>query len=251
MVKEWIWDGKMDCDWEDLSQLLKTVCSRFTKTMLETTGFSPIDESKDLITSECMERFESIVDVLADIIQEGGCYQYEDITNDHQNAKKLNSWILLGSLTETILQMFLAFYINDFKNTKWQQWENFQEAQVQNRIVSFIQQLVDEGNLVPAQARSLKRAIRDTIKEHTKEHCVEKIMLDELIQLFTSLELFDEDDLGNLKTIQSNRNGIHSFQSREIGTWDDLQYSIRFFCYLMDWILNHLPDIPDEVQVSF
>ena len=76
-------------------------------------------------------------------------------------------------------------------------------------------------------------------------------MLDELIQLFTSLELFDEDDLGNFKTIQSNRNGIHSFQSREIGTWDDLQYSIRFFCYLMDWILNHLPDIPDEVQVSF
>ena len=245
-MKEWLWDGEMDCGWEELSRLLKKVCSHFTKTMLETTSFSPVNESKDLITSECMERFESITGVLADIIQDGGYYQYEDLTNDYQNAKKLNSWILLGSLTETTLQMFLAFYINDYKNTKWQQWENFQVEQVQNSIVSFIQQLVDEVNLVPAQARSLKDAIRATIKEHTKEHRVERIMLDELIQLFTSLELFDEDELDTLKTIQSNRNGIHSFQSRTIGTWDDLQYSVRFFCYLMDWILNHLPDIPDE-----
>lgn len=245
-MKEWIWDGEMNCGWEDLSQLLKRVCSRFTKTMLETTSFSPVYESKDLITSECMERFESITGVLADIIQDGGYYQYEDLTNDYQNAKRLNSWILLGSLTETILQMFLAFYINDYKNTKWQQWQNFQMEQVQKPIISFIQQLVDEGNLMPAQARSLKDAIKDTIKEHTKEHRIERIMFDELIQLFTSLELFDEDELENLKAIQSNRNGIHSFQSRTIGTWADLQYSVRFFCYLMDWVLNHLPDIPDE-----
>lgn len=245
-VKEWIWDGEMDCGWEDLSQLLKKSCSRFTRTMLEKTSFSPINESKDLINLECMERFENITGVLADIIQDGGYYQCEDLSNDYQNAKKLNSWILLGSLTETVLQMFLAFYIKDYKNSKWQQWENFQVEQVQKSIISFIRQLVDEGNLAPAQARSLKDAIKDTIKEHTKEHRVEKIMLDELIQLFTYLELFDEDDLDNLKAIQSNRNGIHSFQSRTIGTWADLQYSVRFFCYLMDWILNHLPDIPDE-----
>lgn len=244
-MKERIWDGEMDCGWEDLSHLLENVCSRFTRTMLKTTSISSA-ESKELITSECMERFESITGVLADIIQNGEYYQSEDLTDDYQNAKKLNSWILLGSLTETLLQIFLAFYINDYKKTKWQQWNDFKIEQVQNPIISFIQKLVDEGSLIPEQARSLKGAIKDTIKEHTKEHCVERIMFDELIQLFTFLELFDEDEIDVLKMIQSNRNGVHAFQSRTIGTWADLQYGVRFFCYLMDWVLEHLPDIPDE-----
>lgn len=132
--------------------------------------------------------------------------------------------------------------------TQWQQWENFRAEQVQKPIIGFIQDMVDQGNLETSHARSLKEAIKDTIKEHTKEHCVQRIMLDELIQLFTALELFKEDELGCLRMIQSNRNGIHSFQGRTIGTWADLQYSVRFFCYLMDWVLHHLPDIPDEAH---
>ncbi len=52
-------DGEMDCGWEELSQLLKNVCSHFTRTMLKTTSFSSA-ESKELITLECKDRFESI-----------------------------------------------------------------------------------------------------------------------------------------------------------------------------------------------
>ena len=111
-MKELIWDGEMECGWGDLSHLLKNVCRRFTRTMLKTTSISSA-ESRELITLECMERFESITGVLADIIQNGEYYQSEDLTNDHQNANKLNSWILLGSLTETLLQIFLAFYIKN------------------------------------------------------------------------------------------------------------------------------------------
>ena len=243
-----LWDGEIDCGWEDLSKLLVKTCSSFTETMLETTSFSPNEQSKDLISVACMERFQSITGILADLIKDGIYYQCEDYYNDSQNAVKLNSWILLGSLTETTLQMFLAFYLDDYKNTKWQQWEKFEAEQVQNLIINFIQQLVDDGNLEATYARSLKKAIKDTIKEHTKEHPVQKIMFDELVQLFTSLELFNVDELDCLKTIQSNRNGIHSFQSRTIGTWADLQYSVRFFCYLMEWVLNRLPDIPAEAN---
>lgn len=245
-MTEWIWDGEMDCGWEDLAKLLIVTCSKFTKIMLETTTFSPIEESKELITLECMERFECITGILADNIKNGSDYQYEDLTNDSQNAIKLNCWILLGSLTETTLQMFPAFYLDDYKNTKWQQREDFKADQVQTPIIAYIQKLVDDGNLESAHGRSLKKAIRETIKEHTQEHKVQKIMLDELIQLFTALELFEGDELEYLKQIQSNRNGIHSFQSRNIGTWSDLQYSVRFFCFLLEWVLYHLPDIPDE-----
>ena len=55
----------------------------------------------------------------------------------------------------------------------------------------------------------------------------------------------DQDDISYLKDIQSNRNGIHSFEERTIGTWNDLQYCVRFWCYLLEWIMNRLPDIPD------
>ena len=71
-------------------------------------------------------------------------------------------------------------------------------------------------------------------------------MLDELIQLYQHLDLFDEDEILYLKSIQSSRNGIHSFQERDIGNWEDLRYSARFFCYLLEWAIDHLPDIPDE-----
>lgn len=240
-----LWDGKMDYGWEGLSTLLLNTCERFTDDMLGTTQFSPSSESKELISSECMERFGSIIGILADIVEDGGSYEYEDLEGEAQNALKLNGWILLGSLTETVLQMFLAFYIDDYKNTKWQQWEIAEKEQVQKPIIECIQQLVDGKVIDAEQAKSLKKAIKDTIREHTREHDVQKVMLDELIQLYMALDLLDEDEIFYLRSIQSSRNGIHSFQHREIGNWCDFQYSVRFFCYLMDWIMFRLPDIPD------
>ena len=62
------------------------------------------------------------------------------------------------------------------------------------------------------------------------------------IKLFA---LMDDDEIFYLKSIQSNRNGIHSFEERTIGTWDNLQYCVRFWCYLLEWIMNRLPDVPD------
>ena len=245
-MTKWIWDGEMDCGWEDLAQLLTKNCETFTKTMLETTKFSPIEESKTLITEECMQRFESIVNILAEDIKDGSCYHYEDLFEDSQNAIKLNCWIVLGSLVEATLQIFLAFYLDDYKNTKWQQWENFRDEQVRKPIIERIQQLVDDGVLEASHARSLKDAVKDTIKWHTREHDVQKIMLDELIQLFTELQLFDEEEVSYLRQIQLNRNGVHTFQRRTIGTWTDLQYCVRFFCFLLEWVLFHLPDVPNE-----
>lgn len=244
-MKEWIWNGKMDYGWEELSKLLIDTSHKYADVMLKTTEISPNTESKELISSESMERFESIASILANIIKKGLYYEYEDLDNKTQNALKLNGWILLGSLTETILQMFLAFYINDYKNAKWQQWEEFDKERVQKPIIECIQSLVDKSILEAEHAQSLKKAIKETIKEHTKEHQVQKVMLDELIQLYNFLDLLDENEIIYLKDIQSNRNGIHSFQNREIGTWNNLQFSVRFFCYLLEWVIESLPDISD------
>ena len=240
------WDGKMDYGWEDLSELIKSTCCRFANTMSETTAFSPNVESREMISDKCMKRFESITYILADIVKHGEYYAYEDLTDGVQNASKLNGWILLGSLTETTLQMFLAFYLDDYKKTKWQQWEDFEVAKVQTPIIDCINGMVAENILAADQAKSLKTAVKEKIKEHTKEHQVQKVMLDELIQLYQHLGLLDDDEIFYLKSIQSSRNGIHSFQDRDIGNWEDLRYSARFFCYLLEWVIDHLPDIPDE-----
>lgn len=235
----------MDYGWEGLSELMVNACRNFARIMIETTEMSPCVESRELIQSDCMERFENIAGIIADSIKDGIYYQCEDDCNSTENAVKLNCWILLGSLTESTLQMFLSFYIEDYKNTKWQQWEEFEIDKVQKPIFECIQRLVDEKSLNANQAKSLKKSIKDTIKEHTKEHSIQKVMLDELIQLYSYLELMDEDEIFYLREIQANRNGIHSFQKRNIGTWNDLQFCVRFFCYLLEWVINRLPEIPD------
>ena len=242
-MNQWIWNGKVDCDWNDLSHMLIDSSEDFTTTMLETTKFSMNEKSKELISSESMERFKNITSLLANNIK---CSDENTCENGLNEAIKLNCWIVLGSITETCLQIFQAFYLDNYKDTKWQQWENFDKDNIKEKITDYIQSLVDDGFLEQGYARSLKNSIKDTIKNHTIEHQVEKIMLNELIQLYDSLDLLEEDELNSLKTIQANRNGIHSFQNRSIGSWEELKYSIRFFCYLLEWIIYHLPDIPEE-----
>lgn len=245
-MKELFWDGEMDYGWEDLSQLIVSTCNRFTDIMLKTTEINPNNESIKMISTRCMSRFGNIVTILADIVKQGIYYSSEDIIDHSQNALKLNGWILLGTLTETILQMFLAFYIDDYKIVNWQQWQNFEVLKVQTPIMVCINGMVAEKLLSVEQADSLKKAIKKKIREHTEEHPVQTIMFDELIQLYRYLKLFDEDEIFYLEMIKSNRNGIHSFKERTIGNWNDFQYSSRFFCYLMEWVMNRLPDLPDE-----
>lgn len=76
--------------------------------------------------------------------------------------------------------------------------------------------------------KTLKESIKDNIKRHCVEHPVQRVMLDEIIQIYISQELLDEDEIQYLRIIQPNRYGILSFQSRTIGTWNDLQYATRF-----------------------
>lgn len=240
-----IWDGEMDCGWEDLAEKVKTESKKFADVMLETVSYSPVKESINLISKESMERFYLLAEHLADTIKDGYYDQYEDVESNAQNAKKLTSWIVLGSLTETALQMFLAFYIDDYKKSQWQQWVDFPATEVKETVNSTIIKLVEDGIIESTQARSLKEAIKENIKKHCVEHPVQRVMLDEIIQFYIAQGLLDEDEINYLRGIQSNRNGIHSFESREMGTWNDLQYAVRFWCYLLEWILFRLPDIPD------
>lgn len=240
-----IWDGEMDCGWEDLSEKIKKECNVFADKMIEIVSFSPTQESKNLISTDSMERLCLLAEQFATEIKNGYYYQCEDIVENIQNASKMICWIILGSLTETVLQVFIAFYIDDYKRSQWQQWNAFPKEIVKKEIFDIINKLVNENTIDKEQGKSLKEAIKDNIKKHCEEHPVQRIMLDEIIQFYSFQKLFDDDEIFYIKMIQSNRNGIHSFENRSIDDWNNLQYASRFWCYLLEWILSRMPDIPD------
>lgn len=242
---DYLWDGVMDCGWEDLGKKVSETCARLVNHLQGLLPCSYNEETINLITKDSLSRFQNLANKLAEEIQNGHYCQCEDVKNINDNALKLNSWILLGSLTESALQMFLAFHIDDYKRSKWKQWEDIEANDIKAPIVECINTLVKEKVITSEQGKSLKEVIKAKIKEHTNEHPVQRVMLDEIIQYYSAQKLMDKEDISYLKSIQSNRNGIHSFEDRTIGTWYDLQCCVRFWCYLLEWILNHFPDIPD------
>ena len=106
-----LWDGQMDVGWTDLSDMIKEKTTKFTDYLSKAISLSFDTESQSLITEDSLERFFNISYRLADSITDGFYYCIEDLDENSNNASKLNAWILLGSLTESALQIFLAFYI--------------------------------------------------------------------------------------------------------------------------------------------
>lgn len=239
-----IWDDIKNLHWAELSEKLLKTKEKFSDIFLRTVELSPDANTKALITHDCMERFSGIIGIIAEIVNNGFYDEMIDSNGSIHNAHKLNGWILLGSVTETVLQFFIAFYLGDYQNTKWQLWDDFQDEKA-SPIFDVINNMVENKQIQSEQARSIKKAIKDTINKHTKEHRIEKVMLDELIQLYKKIDVMDQEELDYLQIIQSNRNGIHSFQHRDIGSWSEFQNGIKFFCYLMEWVLWRIPDISE------
>lgn len=239
------WDGTMDFGWESLSDHLKETVQNFSSTILKYPLCAPSDIVGKLITVKSISRFARITDIFAEGIKDGYNYQSEDLYDDVQNGRLINSWILLGSLAEVSIQIFLTVYINDYENSSWQQWKDFEPAEVKRRLFETLNDLVQNGNLTSKQSKSLKKAIDSKILEHTVEHPIEKVMLDELIQLCEQEELFDSEAIGYLRLIQNSRNAVHAYVNRTIGTWNDLQYATRFFAAFLIEIMMRLPELPD------
>lgn len=243
---EYLWDEIKDCEWEQLGEKIIGVSTRFKEDMLEIVLNSPDREIQELINEETLNRFTALSCTMGKNLKLGMDFERESVDNKTDNTYKLNAWILLGSLTECALQIFLAFYIDDYRKSKWKQWEDLDVDNVKNPIINTINTLVKEGTLTLSQGKSLKKSIKEKIREHTEEHQVQKVMFDEIIQFYSSMKIMDADEINYLKQIQSNRNGIHSFENRTVGDWRDLRNCVVFWCYLLSWILHRLPEVPDE-----
>ncbi len=147
----------------------------------------------------------------------------------------LTQWILLGAITEVSLQIILAVYHTDFLNERWQLWEDTETASIRNQIDELLKKAVAEGKISAKQRKTIVGAIDDEIKKHTKHHEIDRIMLDELIQLAQKTGfLLSSDILSQLRIIQRNRNCIHAFSERSIDSWNELKVSLNTLGYMWD-----------------
>lgn len=243
-----IWDGEMDMGWKDLTTQISTIADRFTTEALRCAKYSCNDEIQKLITVSSMNRINAVIDAITTDLADGFYYEMEDLTSDiGGDSLKMKSWIMLGAAVESSLQIFLSIYLRDYNNAHWQQWEDFAEVETKDAIVATIKSLVDANIIKVAQGRSIREAVKAEIKLHSKPHLIERVMLDELIMFYEKNAIFDRDDIEELRNIQGNRNCIHAYMERTIGTWMDLQYAVRFFCYLMENMLFRFPDV-DNIE---
>ena len=78
---EYLWDGEMDCGWEDLGEKVVDISGKFVDNLLDLMPFSYNEEAIKLITEESLGRFQNLAKKLAEEIQNGYYCQYEDMEN--------------------------------------------------------------------------------------------------------------------------------------------------------------------------
>jgi nitrogen regulatory protein PII-like uncharacterized protein len=239
------WDGVMDVGLEDLRILLDKCSSEFSYNAKKCAEYSGNQKTQALITTKSMNRFESVIACLISDLNDIFYFEIDDIDGDsigNSLSLKMKDWIMLGSAIEATLQIFLSIYITDYESTNWKQWINFNIDNAKKPIFNIIDDLISKNVLENSQGRSLKESIKEKIKEHTNQLPVDRVMLDDLIVFFDKNGIVDADDVCILRTIQSNRNCVHAYSDRFIGTFADLKYCIRFFCYLMECFTSRFPD---------
>lgn len=241
-MKDYIWDGKIDKGWEEMKSYLIEVSDKFVQKALILASQSNNMTVQKLVNEKSMQRFGAVIDALSENMEDIFYYTYEDLEGNTVSGLKMKSWILLGSATEVILQVFLSIYIEDYQSSNWQQWEEFSESEVKSAIFDTLNKLTEEGKIRSEYVRSIKQAVRDEIRYHVKMHHVEKVMLDEIISFYEKSKILDQDDIEVLRSIQKNRNCIHAYMDRDIGLWSEMQYCIRFFCALLETLTFRLPE---------
>ena len=177
------------------------------------------------VNEKSLERFDQMFCIMMEALN-----QYEK----QSKSLPLIQWILLGSVIEITLQTILAVYHSDYLKDRWQQWDDFDKAHIEEALDNALEKEVQDKKLSAKQKKSICGAIADKIQEHTIVHPIDRIMLDELIQFSEKAKLFDNDKIiPQLRVIQKNRNCIHAFSEREIDNWDVLRSSVNALGYIL------------------
>lgn len=233
------WDEN-DCSLENIKAYMLLESDSFIANIIKAAGISTNDQIRQLLNSKSIDRFKIIIDSFV--------RDLPDTISDIKNLRDdflIQEWILLGAITENILQIFLSVYLRDYKNSKWKLWDNFNSS-FKDDIFLFIDGELKKGIITQEQSKSFKNAVKNKIKEHTQKPEVDKLMLDSLIQFYTDEHIIDKEFIAELKIIQMNRNCVHLFLNRNISDIKQLVHSIYFMGRLINELNYRLPTYGDN-----
>ena len=226
----------------EAKELLKKFenCYNFNKSLLE-----------PLVSKEGIDRYKGMLELFINDF-----HKLADRLETNKDSYVMMQWIHLGSLLEATLQLFLIIYIEDYKKTYWQVWtkptidgdvEILQfDDNVKKEIFNFLNELECKSKLTKQQKNCFKNLINDKIKFHTRIKDVDKIMLDNLIQLCNKENIFKDEYIKVFKQIQKNRNGIHLISEREMDGYDELVKVMYMVGSLFSEMQIRLPNIEPE-----
>lgn len=215
----------------------------------------------ELLNEETINRFKGLA--LSLKFPYGNYRSYVDAGTQEMLEQGLlvQSWSSLGSLLESTLQMFLAFYYRFYIKSEWYKWEKEAINQITDVLTgSFKENLEDivkqnEANGEKGITNAIKKSFITKAKEILKQKSdlpkIERITLSDLIDFYFSENVLESNEYSkdDLQKIRDYRNAIHAFQKRVIGSWDDYNNYLKDVIMLTIDILYRLPDLPDEEPI--
>lgn len=247
----------------DIITISKGIVARVQ--MLKEYPFIPYqNELSQLLTNDTIDRFVSIVSTLDIPYTVYHKKKREDIfsennTESFEKGLIIQSWSTLGSALESLLQIFLSVYLEQYKDSNWGVWEvqeidNAKEAL--NETLDLLVETNKEGNgkgITGKRRKSLKKEINSYLDRKAKILDIKSITLSDLLAFYKTQNIFKDNEadewVAELNKIREYRNGIHSFQDRIIGDWDEYIHSVKIFVWFLMDIFDRFPEVESEIPL--
>jgi len=236
-----------------LPELIREVVGDYIVEAGKCAYVSADQDIQEMLSERALEQYEAVCNAIASSLSSIDAdlallFGLDD--KSEELSLLMKNWMLLGSAIETSMQIFLAIYLADYNNSGYKKWENFNYEEVKSSFFSVLNDAVTNGFIESANARSLKDGIKKQLKSKLQLPTLYELKLGELIRFFGSEVGFDEDTVNWLHRVRVYRNCIHSFQSREVGSLEELYESVRLFCAFVVDLNGRTPDVDDYLSIE-
>ncbi|KLU59953.1 hypothetical protein CEB3_c33840 [Peptococcaceae bacterium CEB3] len=238
-----------EADFPELIAIIRKEAREYVRIAKNCAHCSCNSDVQDLLQENSLRQFLAISDAIGLPLKDvnydiATLFGFEDSLEEQ--SRLMQTWITLGSAIEAALQMFLAIYLEDYKNSDWHKWVNYNEEKVKQEIVTVINELTQNGYIDGKYAKSLKELVKNELKARRKIPSLGKAMLFDLIDFYRTEVKWEQDKINKLNEIREYRNCIHSFIPRDIGNWEQLIDALRFYCTLLLDLQSMAPNC-DEI----
>lgn len=233
---------------KEIMELIEEVCQSYVNEARKCAYVSADNEIQKMLTDKSFDQFLAVSYAITNPIKEIDD-EFLDIfglnTPIDELSRLMQYWITLGSACESALQIFLAIYISDFKNSGWRQWKNFNYEEVKNSFFKILDSAVTDGHIEKINAKALKEGIKKQLKTKQNLPSLYELTLNELISFFAKEVGWESGKIDKLHFIRKNRNCVHSFKERDLGTWGELFDCLKFFCSMILDLTAMTPDVDE------